>query len=74
MAGEQWGEHKSPRANRYIAIADKYNPTISSLETFSSQHVEFDADLYVVGGLQVMDNFNFKFVIISDICVYSCNV
>ena len=57
---ETWGAHRSPRANRYIAIADKYNPTISSLESFADVYEKFNADLYVVGGLQVMDNYNFK--------------
>lgn len=49
----------SPRANRFILHNDAQNPLISSLENFQDSFADFDADLLVIGGLQMMDNFPF---------------
>ncbi len=57
---EQWGKYRSPRANRFIVHSDVNNPTVSSLESFDDVLPTFNADLLVVSGLQMMDNFPFK--------------
>ncbi|XP_046623725.1 ADP-dependent glucokinase isoform X2 [Neodiprion virginianus] len=57
--GESWGPYTSSRANRYIVHNDINNPTISSLEEFDKLLPEFAPDLFVVSGLQMMDNYPF---------------
>ena len=57
---EAWGEVTSPRANRFIVHHDLNNPLVSSLEEFSEALPEFQPQLVVVGGLQMMDNFPFR--------------
>lgn len=44
---------------RYIVHNDVNNPTVSSLEEFDKLLSEFDPDLFVVSGLQMMDNYPF---------------
>jgi len=57
---EEWDGVFSPRANRFIVHHDLNNPLVSSLEQFKMALPEFDPQLLVVGGLQMMDNFPFK--------------
>lgn len=56
-AQENWGPYTAPRANRYIAHHDVHNPHVKSLESLSP-HID-NPDLFVVSGLQLMDNFNY---------------
>lgn len=56
-AMQDWGSYVPPRANRFIVHSDHKNPFISSLENFSSELENYKANLLVVGGLQMMDNF-----------------
>ncbi|XP_015109746.1 ADP-dependent glucokinase [Diachasma alloeum] len=58
--GEVWGPFTSSRANRYILHNDANNPMISSLEDFDELLPEFRPDLFVVSGLQMMDNYSFE--------------
>ncbi|KAJ9578303.1 hypothetical protein L9F63_005469, partial [Diploptera punctata] len=58
-AGEQWGIHRAPRANRFIVHNDDNNPLISSLEEFDKLLINFNPNLFVVSGLQMMDNYPF---------------
>uniref|UniRef100_A0A8C5WC47 ADP-dependent glucokinase n=1 Tax=Leptobrachium leishanense TaxID=445787 RepID=A0A8C5WC47_9ANUR len=58
--GAKWGKHISRRANRYIVHSDTHNPMIDSLEDFKTQLKNFNPDLLVIGGLQMMDSFPFK--------------
>lgn len=58
-AGDTWGPYLSPRANRFIIHSDSSNPTLSTVETFAEQLATFRPHLFVVGGLQMMDNFPF---------------
>ena len=60
--GEAWKEVVSPRANRYIVHSDQYNPTLQSLEAFMEEYKRFKASLLVISGLQMMDNYPFKYV------------
>ncbi|XP_053676196.1 ADP-dependent glucokinase [Anopheles nili] len=55
--GDSWGDLVSPRANRYILHNDHHNPYLTSLEEFNSALVGFAPDLFVVSGLQMMDNY-----------------
>ena len=50
----------SPRANRFIVHSDVNNPTVSSLEAFDDLLSDFRPNLFLVSGLQMMDNFPFK--------------
>jgi len=59
-AGEEWGDIVAPRANRYILHNDQNNPTINSLESFDELLSEFNPKLFVVSGLQMLDNYPFK--------------
>lgn len=59
-ADEQFGAYKAPRANRYIMHNDENNPLLSSLEKFGESLPEFDPNLLVISGLQMMDNYPFK--------------
>lgn len=45
---------------RYIVHSDGHNPYLSSMEDFAIKLEEFEPDLLVVGGLQMMDNFPFQ--------------
>ncbi|XP_042219499.1 ADP-dependent glucokinase-like [Homarus americanus] len=58
-AGESWGTYQAPRANRFIMHSDDSNPTLSTVEYFGEQLTAFKPHLFVVGGLQMMDNFPF---------------
>ncbi|XP_012274458.1 ADP-dependent glucokinase [Orussus abietinus] len=55
--GEYWGPYSSVRANRYIIHNDVNNPMVSSLDEFDTLLTESRPDLFVVSGLQVMDNY-----------------
>ena len=57
---EEWAGFTSPRANRFIVHHDLNNPLVSSLEKFSLELPQFQPQLLVVGGLQMMDNFPFQ--------------
>ncbi|TNM90383.1 ADP-dependent glucokinase [Takifugu flavidus] len=59
-SGASWGQYTSRRANRYIVHSDDHNPYLSSMEDFATKLEEFEPDLLVVGGLQMMDNFPFQ--------------
>lgn len=56
--GDKFGEHQAPRANRYIIHSDANNPMIRSLEPLNVN--DFKPKLFVVAGLQMLDNFPFK--------------
>lgn len=45
---------------RYIIHSDDHNPYLSSMEEFAKKLKDFQPDLIVVGGLQMMDNFPFQ--------------
>ncbi len=45
---------------RYIVHSDDHNPYLDSMEEFAKKLVDFEPDLLVVGGLQMMDNFPFQ--------------
>lgn len=55
--GDEFGIFKAPRANRYIIHSDSNNPQIMSLELLDPNAVK--GDLFVVSGLQMLDNFPF---------------
>ncbi|CAN9506945.1 unnamed protein product [Ophioblennius macclurei] len=59
-SGASWGRYTSRRANRYIIHSDDHNPYLASMEEFAKKLVDFEPDLVVVGGLQMMDNFPFQ--------------
>lgn len=56
--GDKFGEHVAPRANRYIIHSDANNPMITSLELLNVN--DFHPKLFIVSGLQMLDNFPFK--------------
>ena len=56
---QKWANLKSPRANRFIVHSDTNNPTLSSIESFEKPLKDFHPDLFVVSGLQMMDNYPF---------------
>lgn len=56
-AGQRWGKFSTPRANRFIVHNDHQNPELSSIEAFIAQMENYDPNLLIVGGLQMMDNF-----------------
>ncbi|XP_055607125.1 ADP-dependent glucokinase [Uranotaenia lowii] len=58
--GDEWGPLRSPRANRYILHNDHHNPFISSLEEFETALPGFNPHLFVVSGLQMMDNYVYE--------------
>jgi len=58
-AGDTWGPFTAPRANRFIIHNDDNNPVVSSLEQFQEALQKFQANLLVVSGLQMMDNYPF---------------
>ena len=47
--------------HRFIIHNDKQNPTVSSLEDLDEtlKHIEHPPNLFVVSGLQMMDNYPF---------------
>lgn len=59
-SGASWGQYTSRRANRYIVHSDDHNPYLDSMEEFAKKLKDFNPDLLVVGGLQMMDNFPFQ--------------
>ncbi|XP_061881902.1 ADP-dependent glucokinase [Entelurus aequoreus] len=59
-SGATWGHYSSRRANRYIVHSDDHNPYLASMEEFDKKLQDFNPDLLVVGGLQMMDNFPFQ--------------
>uniref|UniRef100_A0A667WVJ8 ADP-dependent glucokinase 2 n=1 Tax=Myripristis murdjan TaxID=586833 RepID=A0A667WVJ8_9TELE len=59
-SGASWGPYTSRRANRYIVHSDDHNPYLDSMEHFAEKLKDFNADLLVVGGLQMMDSFPFQ--------------
>ncbi|XP_055676468.1 ADP-dependent glucokinase [Lutzomyia longipalpis] len=58
-SGEKWGPFRAPRANRFILHNDQNNPTLSVLESLDAYLKDFNPRLFVVSGLQMMDNFPF---------------
>lgn len=56
--GDRFGEHEAPRANRYILHSDANNPMVTSLELLNVN--AYKPQLFVVSGLQMLDNFPFK--------------
>lgn len=56
-AGQRWGSHIPPRANRFIVHNDHQNPQLASFDYFVKKLDGYNPDLLVVGGLQMMDNF-----------------
>lgn len=56
-AGDTWGPLTAPRANRFIIHSDRSNPLIKGMEEFHEKMVTFKPDLFVVSGLQMLDNF-----------------
>ncbi|ETN61201.1 hypothetical protein AND_007142 [Anopheles darlingi] len=58
--GDTWGQLVSPRANRYILHNDRHNPMLSSLEEFDAALPDFNPDLFIVSGLQMMDNYMYQ--------------
>ncbi|XP_018522449.1 ADP-dependent glucokinase [Lates calcarifer] len=59
-SGASWGHYISRRANRYIIHSDDHNPYLASMEEFAEKLEDFNPDLLVVGGLQMMDSFPFQ--------------
>ncbi|XP_034536095.1 ADP-dependent glucokinase [Notolabrus celidotus] len=59
-SGASWGPFTSRRANRYIIHSDDHNPYLDSMAEFTEKLEDFNPDLLVVGGLQMMDNFPFQ--------------
>ncbi|XP_054464652.1 ADP-dependent glucokinase [Anoplopoma fimbria] len=59
-SGASWGHYTSRRANRYIVHSDDHNPYLDSMAAFAEKLIDFEPDLLVVGGLQMMDNFPFQ--------------
>ncbi|KAM7406290.1 hypothetical protein PAMP_000676 [Pampus punctatissimus] len=47
-------------AAEYIIHSDDHNPYLASMEEFAEKLQDFEPDLLVVGGLQMMDNFPFQ--------------
>ncbi|XP_076582381.1 ADP-dependent glucokinase [Chaetodon auriga] len=59
-SGAKWGHYTSRRANRYIIHSDDHNPYLDSMDDFAEKLKDYNPDLLVVGGLQMMDNFPFQ--------------
>ena len=56
--GERWNNlYFAPRANRFIVHNDDNNPLIKSMEYFHNDMVKFKSDMFVIGGLQMMENY-----------------
>lgn len=58
-AGETWGPFTAPRANRYILHNDQNNPHLNSLEYLQAALQEYNPDLFVISGIQMMDSYKF---------------
>ncbi|EDV96613.1 ADP-dependent glucokinase [Drosophila grimshawi] len=58
-AGDRWGPYEAPRANRYILHNDKNNPHLRSVEQLTDALKQYQPQLLVVSGLQMMDMFKF---------------
>lgn len=56
--GDKFGGITAPRANRYIIHSDEHNPMITSLDLLKVN--QYKPKLFVVAGLQMLDNFPFK--------------
>lgn len=65
-ADEKFGPYVAPRANRFIMHNDENNPLLSSLEKFGKELPKFRPDLLVISGLQMMDNYPFKYSSLED--------
>ncbi|KAL7731510.1 hypothetical protein ACLKA6_011978 [Drosophila palustris] len=59
-AGDRWGPYEAPRANRYILHNDKNNPHLRSVEQLTDALKQYQPQLLVVSGLQMMDMFKFS--------------
>lgn len=59
-AGDTWGTLSAPRANRFIVHSDQSNPMLKGMEEFHSQLSQFNPHLFIVSGLQMLDNFPYK--------------
>lgn len=59
-AGDKWGPYEAPRANRYILHNDKNNPHLRSVEQLTDALKQYNPQLLVVSGLQMMDMFKFS--------------
>lgn len=56
--GENWLDiYSAPRANRFIVHNDDNNPLLKSLEIFHRQMTVFKPDLFIIGGLQMMEGY-----------------
>lgn len=45
---------------RLIVHNDKYNPLLTMIEEYQKQLAQFQPKLFVLGGLQMMDNFPYE--------------
>lgn len=59
-AGENWGPFTAPRANRYILHNDQNNPHLNSLEHLQKAIKDYQPDLFVISGIQMMDSYKFE--------------
>lgn len=59
-AGETWGPFTAPRANRYILHNDQNNPHLNSLEHLQKSVKDYQPDLFVISGIQMMDSYKFE--------------
>ena len=57
--GEEWGQYRSPRANRFIVHNDYSNMMLESIDGFAKALHQFKPSLVIIGGLQMLDNFCF---------------
>uniref|UniRef100_T1JDT0 Uncharacterized protein n=1 Tax=Strigamia maritima TaxID=126957 RepID=T1JDT0_STRMM len=58
--GQKWGPYQTQRANRFIVHNDRNNPTLTGIDEFQQHLKNYNADLLVISGLQMMDNFPFR--------------
>ena len=56
-AGKKWGPYQATRANRFILHSDVANAKLESLVPFEKELQRSEANLLVIGGLQMMDSF-----------------
>jgi len=59
LTNETWGPFRSPRANRLALHRDVGNAEIQSLEYFIQQVSVFRPTIFVLGGLQLMQEYPF---------------
>lgn len=57
--GESWGQYTATRGNRYIVHRDRHNPQLKGLAAVKSAVKDFNPDLVVLGGLQMLDTYPF---------------